>query len=147
MKNKANLFLKAFLTCLITSSVVFFILIFNQGGFGIGDFTAFIFWTTIFSVIIGVIGFLFNIILSGLNKFLQYVLFIIIGFLSGFFWTILIAMMLGPWFGAFSVPVVVCWIAGGLCSMIFIAGQNVTVTFNHYLLKSLILIFICFGLA
>jgi hypothetical protein len=39
------------------------------------------------------------------------------GILIGFLWTLANAWLLGPWFGAWSLPVVLCWCVGGLLGL------------------------------
>lgn len=48
---------------------------------------------------------------------------IFVGAFTGFIWTILVALLLGPWFGAFSVPVLYCWVGGGVVGSVFTIGD------------------------
>lgn len=143
MKPKILLFLKSFLTCLLSSELVFLLLIFAQNKFGITDIFSFTFWSIPYSFFIGIASILLTLITSKIRTYLQYVICGISGILAGIIWTFLVAGVLGPWFGGFSVPVIVCWIAGGLTSMVFIAGNAGSAKLQYYSVKILIVLVLC----
>lgn len=59
--------------------------------------------------------------------------------ISGVLWTYLVALALGPWVGAFSFPVLSCWVAGGASGIIAAAG-TCTKLKRGYVLAELLLV-------
>lgn len=51
-----------------------------------------------------------------------FVVLAVVGALVGALWSLVAALVLGPWIAAFSFPVLSCWIAGGLLGGITAAG-------------------------
>lgn len=147
MKSKLFLFLKSFLTCLLSSELVFLFLVFAQNNFGIGDIFSFTFWSIPYSFFIGIAAILLNSAASRFKAYLQYVICGIAGILAGIIWTFLVAGLLGPWFGAFSVPVIVCWLTGGLSAMLFMSGNAGSRKLQYYSAKTTALIILCFVFA
>lgn len=136
--------LKVLSICFLTSIIVFL-------GFGTKDIFAFIFWTLIFSVLLGVISIPLKLLLSNLNSYLQYIIYIILGIFIGLLWTLFVAYILGPWFASFRAPLFICWLTGSLSSMIFLAGNigiklEASHKLRYILVKIVIILIICFGI-
>jgi hypothetical protein len=104
------------LTCLIAAAVVLYL----QDWFGKGDIDAFILWTVPFATGLSVAG---ATIISLFRKrpFLLRLLFIVLmaGLLS-LAWIYCMALVLGPWIGAFSIPVLYLWIIGSFFQLLFL---------------------------
>jgi hypothetical protein len=50
---------------------------------------------------------------------MRYLLALIVGAGCGVLWTILVRFQLGPYFGAFSFPVIYFWMFGGFSGLLF----------------------------
>lgn len=135
--------IKTFLVSLLSAEFIFYLFILRQGGFGFTDAVAFTFWTILFSVLLALTAIVLSIFKSNLRNYLKYIFFSLLGIIFGLVWTFLTAYALGPWFGAFSIPVIVCWTGGGLTAMIFAAGNGETV--KTFALKLIIGLIICAG--
>jgi hypothetical protein len=94
------------------ASAVFFIAL--DDWFGVEDVSAFIFWSL---PLAGLVYLSFRKLparLTSAAPLLRYPALAIIGGIAGIGWTIVVALLLGGWIGAFSIPVFICWVAGGL---------------------------------
>ena len=104
------------LACLVAITIV----LYQQDWFGKGDTYAFIFWTVPLAVGLSVTG---NTILNlfRTSSFLLRLLFIILtaGLLS-YSWAYCVALVLGPWIGAFSIPILYLWIGGSILQLLFL---------------------------
>src|SRR6266550_4511685 len=108
----------AALICLVAATLVAVSTITLNQGFGAGDLWAFLFWSLpLVGIIAGIASVLMNLYCR-LNVFIRIIVAALAGALSGLVWTFFVAVFLGPWFGAFSFPVLFCWIAGGASGMI-----------------------------
>ncbi len=104
------------MTCLVAVTIV----LYRQDWFGKGDTYAFVFWTVPLAVGLGVTGkTILNLFRT--NSFLLRLLFIILtaGLLS-FGWAYCVALVLGPWIGAFSIPILYLWIGGSILQLLFL---------------------------
>lgn len=104
------------LTCLVAVTIV----LYRQDWFGKGDTYAFIFWTVPLAVGLSVTGkTIVNLFRT--SSFLLRLLFIILtaGLLS-FGWAYCVALVLGPWIGAFSIPILYLWIGGSTLQLLFL---------------------------
>ncbi len=104
------------LTCLVAAIIV----LYRQDWFGKGDIYAFIFWTVPLAVALSVAGkTIINLIRR--KHFLLRLLFIILtaGVLS-FGWAYCVALVLGPWISAFSIPILYLWIGGSILQLLFL---------------------------
>ncbi len=106
------------LVCLIASGVVAGLLIVLNRGFGIGDLWAFMFWSILFAVLVGLVSTALARFPKGQRTWVRYVIAGVSGAVLGWGWTLLVALFLGPWFAAFSFPVLACWVAGGSSGMV-----------------------------
>lgn len=104
------------LTCLIAVTIV----LFKQDWFGKGDTYSFIFWTVPLAVGLSVSGKTI-VSLFRTSSFLLRLLFIVLtaGLLS-FGWAYCVALVLGPWIGAFSIPILYLWIGGAILQLLFL---------------------------
>lgn len=96
------------------------IVLYRQDWFGKGDTYAFIFWTVPLAVGLSVTGkTIVNLFRT--SSFLLRLLFIILtaGLLS-FGWAYCVALVLGPWIGAFSIPILYLWIGGSTLQLLFL---------------------------
>lgn len=104
------------LTCLVAVTIV----LYRQNWFGKGDTYAFVFWTVPLVVGLSVTGkTIINLFQT--SFFLLRLLFIILtaGLLS-FGWAYCVALVLGPWMGAFSIPILYLWIVGSILQLLFL---------------------------
>lgn len=118
----------AALICLAVSDLVAVSTVSLNQGFGAGDLWTFLFWSLPFAgAIAGIVPFSMNLYCR-LNAFIRIIVATFAGVVSGFIWTFVVASFLGAWFGAFSFPVLSCWMAGGASGMIaaIFACQRVT---------------------
>jgi len=96
------------------------IVLYRQDWFGKGDTYAFVFWTIPLAVGLSVTG---KTIINLFRpcSFLLRLLFIILtaGLLS-FGWAYCVALVLGPWIGAFSIPILYLWIGGSILQLLFL---------------------------
>jgi hypothetical protein len=89
-----------------------------NGGFGKGDISAFFVSTIPFGIVLLLFSLVALPFFSRLPLGFRITVGLIAGILSGFLWTILNRWMLGPWFGAWSFPVLYCWIIGGVVGFV-----------------------------
>ena len=88
-----------------------------QRGFGSSDLSALAFWSAPLALGTASIAALIGTAIARWSLALRYLISLALGSVSGFLWTLVVATLLGPWFGAFSVPVLACWVVGGVCGM------------------------------
>src|SRR5688572_14915511 len=85
----------------------------SREGFGRGDLSALWLWNAPFGLGLLVVSLLCaGPFLRG-DFLWSVVLPLVTGALYGFAFTVLNRAWLGPWFGAWSFPVLYCWVAGG----------------------------------
>ena len=102
--------------CLITSIIVAGIALVLNDGFGANDMWAFLFWSVPFAAVVAFISVANPY--RNLGSFARYCAAVIAGALIGVVWTFIVALLVGPWFLAFSFPVLSCWVAGGVSGMV-----------------------------
>lgn len=108
-------------SCFIVSFAVARIFLHRQGDFGAGDLHAFSVFSAAFAVVLLLPAALFAILLRDVRRIHRLWLAIVVGALAGFCWTLLNRWYLGLWFGAWSFPVLYCWIAGGVFGILSVA--------------------------
>jgi hypothetical protein len=105
---------------LTKSAVIFFavalaaamvLLAFNRW-FGAGDLRAFAWWTALLSVAVSFLSVGQARLVARWNICVALSLSFVIGAFLGYLGTLLVELMLGAWFMAFSFPVFDCWVAG-----------------------------------
>lgn len=88
-----------------------------QDWFGSGDLQALAFWTAPLAVGIGLLA----LPVSRLRRTIGVPLAVVGGPALGFAFTFMVAVFLGPWFGAFSFPPLYCWMAAALTGLLVAA--------------------------
>jgi hypothetical protein len=95
---------------------------------GYGDIPAFVIWSSgLVMMIFLYVAFAANRAAAG-SVFRKLAYILCVPFLA-VIWTIGVSIMLGPWFGAFSFPVLPCWVIGATCAavlslLVWPAGRN-----------------------
>lgn len=118
LSHSLKLLLGSATVCLLVSIFVAVMKIAVNGGFGASDLRPFILWTLPFAVVITSLKKGLISIFGRLSLIYRYVVASVLGIIGGTLWTYLVALSLGPWFGAFSFPVLICWIVGGASGMV-----------------------------
>ena len=103
-------------TCLIVSMIVAAIVVALNNGFGARDIWSFLFWSIPFAL--GIASINLTRLHCRLHLLFRYLMAVVIGIMVGVLWTFIVRIFLGPWFGAFSFPVLTCWAAGGASGMV-----------------------------
>jgi hypothetical protein len=116
--------LLAALCCIVALScgvplLAAFAFLWSNEWFGSGDIWAFGFWNLIFTGLLSVGGLVLTKYLYSLPPLVRVVVAMLTGSALGFLWTLVVYVMLGPWFGAFSFPVLYCWMIGGAVALLF----------------------------
>jgi len=104
------------LTCLIAMTIV----LFRQNWFGKGDTYAFILWTVPLAVGLAVTGRTIVYLFRTSSYLLRLLFIILISGLLSFGWAYCVALVLGPWIGAFSFPILYLWIGGSILQLLFL---------------------------
>lgn len=103
---------------LTVSLVVAVIFLASRSWFGAGDLSSFSFWSIVLSLPIVPASFLLGWLFARRGSVLGLFLAVLSGGLLGYLATMLVWLMLGPWFGAFSFPVFYCWLAGAITACV-----------------------------
>lgn len=125
------------LVCLAVSGLFAVGYVLAQGGFGAGDLTAVLVWTVPLALLLGLLARLSRPLWARFHPLLAWLLAAFLGLGAGLIWTLGAAMLIGPWFGAFSVPVLFCWAGGGLSGLV--AGSALHVPHGRRHLGALLL--------
>lgn len=104
------------LTCLIAVIIV----LYQQDWFGKGDTYAFVFWTIPLAVGLSVVGQTIVNLFRQRHFLLRLFLIILTAGLFSFGWAYFVALILGPWIGAFSIPILYLWIVGSTLQLLFL---------------------------
>jgi hypothetical protein len=91
----------------------------SNGWFGSSDIWPFGYWNVLFTGFLSVGGLMLTKYLRLLPPLVRAVGATLMGTALGFLWTLVVYVMLGPWFGAFSFPVLYCWMFGGALALLF----------------------------
>lgn len=118
------------------------IALFSAGG---EDQGAFIFWTVLFGLAIAFVATRLTELTASWKPWSAYVTHILAGLLSGAMGLFVLALLIGPWIGAFGAPVFLCWMAGG--GVAFFAAKisassptpKVSLTITYTLLVAVVL--------
>jgi hypothetical protein len=81
--------------------------------FGAGDLVGLLFWTGPLLLILVASGVVLARTLARWSPWIGLVVGGTAGLGIGFLWTMVNALLYGPWFGAWSVPMLLCWTTGG----------------------------------
>lgn len=98
--------------------LVAFLAVANNEWFGADDVRAFAFWSVPFVVLLSVVALLARGWLQRSPGPRRFVLAALLGIFSGVVWTLAVALVMGPWVGAFSFPILYLWIFGGVSSLL-----------------------------
>jgi hypothetical protein len=94
------------------------VFLWSNDWFGSGDLSAFNYWNAIFTVLLSAAGLVLMKYLCLLPPLVRSVVAVLTGSALGFLWTVVVYVMLGQWFGAFSFPVLYCWVIGGATALL-----------------------------
>lgn len=104
------------LTCLIAVTIV----LFHQNWFGNGDTYAFVFWTVPLAGGLSVTGKTIINLFRKKSFWLRLCFIILIAGILSFAWAYCVALLLGPWINAFSIPILYLWIGGSILQLLFL---------------------------
>ena len=93
-----------------------------HGGFGAGDLYALAFWSLPFGGIIAIAGVALRSSMRPKVRVLRGFVVAAVGALLGLLWTLLMAQMMGPWFGTFSFPVLPILASSGALTLGVVAS-------------------------
>jgi hypothetical protein len=130
---RAKLILSAALLSLVTSAGVALALVYIRNWFGASDYWAFLFWTIPYSSLLGAFSTKIRNLCCELRFAFRLSFAVAAGLISGLVWTIIVFFLLGPWFGAFSFPVLYGWLVGGVAGMVTIVGSCSEQTAGEFL--------------
>jgi hypothetical protein len=118
-RSKLLAFFGTALVCVFASLISQQLYVASRHGFGAGDLSAFLFWGAPFAIVLGVLALGFVAVVCRFPSLMRYLLALIVGAGCGVLWTILVRFQLGPYFGAFSFPVIYFWMFGGFSGLLF----------------------------
>lgn len=108
--------LLSILTCLLAALII----LYRQNWFGKGDIYAFIFWTIPLVTALSIAGKTFVNLFRRFAFGVRLLLIILIAALLSIGWSFCVALVLGPWIGAFSIPILYLWFAGSIVQLLFL---------------------------
>jgi len=82
--------------------------------FGSGDLTAMVAWSVPLAMAVAVLTARLTRSLGAAGTLRYYIVLVPVGALSGWLWALCAAVILGGWIGAFSFPVLFCWVGAGV---------------------------------
>jgi hypothetical protein len=89
-----------------------------NGGFGASDILPFLIWTLPFAGVIALSKEKLTNSVRRLSILVRYAVAVAAGIAAGLLWTYIVAFFGGAWFGAFSFPILSCWVVGGASALI-----------------------------
>lgn len=104
------------LTCLIVVAVF----LYRQNWFGKDDTYSFIFWTIPIAIGLSINGENILNIFRNTHILLRLIFIAIISVFLSWVWVYSVASILGPWIGAFSIPIFYLWIIGNGFQLLFL---------------------------
>jgi hypothetical protein len=104
--------------------------------FGAGDLRGLLFFSLPFIVVLAFSGVVLARRLSQRPLWAGLIVGGIAGTVLGFLWTFANALLLGAWFGAWSFPVLLCWMTGGALSLASAATTRATPDWGGLTLES-----------
>jgi hypothetical protein len=124
LKPKWLILARAFTWTFVASTIVALIALIQNKWFGAGDLNGFLICTGIFSAIVAGVGLLLFHLVAPLSIWLRYAAGTIVGLALGFLFTLANRLLLGDWFGAWSIPVFTCWLGGGILGVAAAVGTR-----------------------
>jgi hypothetical protein len=125
------------LTCLIAVAIVLFL----QDWFGAGDTFTFIFWTVPFALGLALSGHTILSLFRTVSLPGRIFLIVLVSVLLSMGWAYCVTLALGPWIGAFSIPIFYLWIAGSIIQLLFLEWRLPKLTDKFVLSNVLIGLF------
>ena len=113
MPVKAAVFAISFIASCGTVAVAGLLAAGLQNWFGVSDLTFLVVWFVPLSFITAALAAVAFQRASRWPLLFRYVGGLGVGLLLGFLWTFCVARLMGPWWGAVSLPALICWMAGG----------------------------------
>jgi len=98
----------------IVSTLVASSYVISNDGYGKGDIQAFAFYSLILSAISLLLVKIIKTIFSKVNAGIGLFLTIVYSILQSFLFILIMWLIFGPWIGAFSFPLHLCWLSGTL---------------------------------
>ena len=117
-KPQWKVFILAYLACVGVSMLTASTTVSISRRFGVGDLLPFLYWTFVFAAILSLVAQMLVFTLGKVPAVSRYCIAGASGMLAGVLWSYAIAQLLGPWLGAFSLPILFCWMAGGASGII-----------------------------
>ena len=114
--SKLLLFFLSTLGCAGSSLIAEQVYVAAHEGFGAGDIWAFAFWLAQLSIVVGIVALALGTL--GCRSWFRHTLSIFVGLVGGYVWTWFVYFTLGPWFGAFSFPVLHFWMLGAVVGLL-----------------------------
>ena len=114
--SKLLLFFLSSLSCAGSALIAEQVYVASHEGFGAGDIWAFAFWLALLSVVVGIVALPLGA--HRCRSWVRHALSVIVGLLGGYVWTWFVYFALGPWFGAFSFPVLHFWLLGAVLGLL-----------------------------
>ena len=102
------------LGCFLAALAAALAAVLYQNGFGLADLFSFSIFTIPYAVLIGMLTSNTRVFMERRPLIVRLLLSGCAGVLCGFGWVLAVPIVLGPWFAAFSFPVLVCWILGAV---------------------------------
>lgn len=107
-----------YVACVGVSMLTAFTSVAISRGFGARDLLPFLTWTLAFAAIVAPVAQMLVYALVKVPALPRSCLAGVSGIVVGVLWTYAVGQLLGPWLSAFSLPILLCWIAGGASGMI-----------------------------
>lgn len=120
--NKRHLPLKLLsgLLNIMTGLLATAVILYSQNWFGSGDTYAFILWTIPLALGLAMSGETMLHLFRTLHVGMRLLLIIVLAGLLSFGWAYGVALLLGVWVGAFSIPVLPLWVVGCIVQLLFL---------------------------
>jgi hypothetical protein len=102
------------------STLVAYSYVLSNDGFGKGDIQGFAFFSIILSAISLLLFNLYKRLFSKTNVTVGIILTIVFSILQTLVFVLLVWLLLGPWVGAYSFPIIWCWLSGIVIANFFV---------------------------
>lgn len=136
-------FLRSVGACVVGTLLVSALAVLFNDGFGARDLWVFSFWSFPFALTVGGLGVVLTKQFGLVHLSYRCTMFVLCGTVIGILWTIVVTLLMGAWFMAFSFPVLFCWIAGGISGTIVVVNSGATYPIKKTLLYVLVISSVC----